>query len=49
MSDETEKSALDYHRFPTPGKIEVTPTKPLANQRDLPWLLVLVSPSRARP
>jgi len=35
MSDETEKSALDYHRFPKPGKIEITPTKPLANQRDL--------------
>ena len=29
------QSALDYHRYPTPGKIEVIPTKPLANQRDL--------------
>ncbi len=27
--------ALDYHRFPTPGKISVTPTTALANQRDL--------------
>jgi malate dehydrogenase (oxaloacetate-decarboxylating)(NADP+) len=27
--------ALQYHEFPTPGKISVTPTKPLANQRDL--------------
>jgi len=27
--------ALDYHEFPTPGKISVTPTKTLANQRDL--------------
>ncbi|TWI67321.1 malate dehydrogenase (oxaloacetate-decarboxylating)(NADP+) [Pseudoduganella lurida] len=27
--------ALDYHRFPTRGKIEVVPTKPLSNQRDL--------------
>jgi malate dehydrogenase (oxaloacetate-decarboxylating)(NADP+) len=36
MSDETlKKMALDYHRNPTPGKIEVTPTKPLDNQRDL--------------
>jgi malate dehydrogenase (oxaloacetate-decarboxylating)(NADP+) len=35
MSDDTEKNALDYHRYPTPGKIEVVPTKPLANQRDL--------------
>src|SRR3970040_940275 len=35
MSDDTEKNALDYHRYPRPGKIEVVPTKPLANQRDL--------------
>ena len=27
--------ALDYHRHPTRGKIEVVPTKPLSNQRDL--------------
>ena len=27
--------ALEYHRFPTPGKISLTPTKALANQRDL--------------
>lgn len=35
MSEDFKKSALEYHRYPTPGKIEVTPTKPLANQRDL--------------
>ncbi|MGG4606436.1 NADP-dependent malic enzyme [Paenalcaligenes sp. Me131] len=29
------KMALDYHAYPTPGKISVTPTKPLANQDDL--------------
>ncbi|WP_431287984.1 NADP-dependent malic enzyme [Roseateles chitinivorans] len=29
------EAARDYHRFPTRGKIAVTPTKPLANQRDL--------------
>ena len=29
------EAALDYHEFPTPGKIEVTPTKQLMNQRDL--------------
>ena len=28
-------AARDYHRFPTKGKISVTPTKPLSNQRDL--------------
>ncbi len=29
------EAALDYHRLPTPGKISVTPTKPLTTQRDL--------------
>ncbi len=28
-------AALDYHRTPRRGKIAVTPTKPLSNQRDL--------------
>ena len=35
MSDELRASALEYHRLPVPGKISVTPTKPLATQRDL--------------
>ncbi|MEO8559703.1 MAG: NADP-dependent malic enzyme, partial [Rhodospirillales bacterium] len=35
MADELTDSALRYHRFPKPGKIEVTPTKPLVTQRDL--------------
>ncbi|MCS4505114.1 NADP-dependent malic enzyme [Arhodomonas aquaeolei] len=35
MSEDFRKSALEYHRSPVPGKIAVTPTKPLANQRDL--------------
>ncbi|HVG48315.1 MAG TPA: malic enzyme-like NAD(P)-binding protein, partial [Rubellimicrobium sp.] len=29
------QAALDYHRFPRPGKLEVRATKPLANGRDL--------------
>jgi len=29
------EAALEYHRAPTRGKISVTPTKPLSNQRDL--------------
>src|SRR5512134_451025 len=29
------EAALEYHRAPTPGKISVTPTKDLTNQRDL--------------
>src|SRR4051812_10896628 len=35
MADTLRDAALDYHRTPTPGKISVTPTKPLATQRDL--------------
>jgi malate dehydrogenase (oxaloacetate-decarboxylating)(NADP+) len=35
MSEDLHDSALDYHRFPTPGKISVVATKPLATQRDL--------------
>jgi malate dehydrogenase (oxaloacetate-decarboxylating)(NADP+) len=35
MEQELKQAALDYHRLPTPGKISVTPTKALANQRDL--------------
>ncbi|GMQ96621.1 MAG: NADP-dependent malic enzyme [Gammaproteobacteria bacterium] len=34
-SDDQNKQALDYHRQDPPGKISVTPTKPLANQQDL--------------
>ena len=30
-----ERSALEYHRYPTPGKISVGPTKGMSNQRDL--------------
>ncbi len=29
------EAALEYHRSPSKGKISVTPTKPLSNQRDL--------------
>ena len=35
MNHDFTKLALDYHAHPTPGKISVTPTKPLANQDDL--------------
>ncbi len=35
MDEQFRKSALDYHRLPTPGKISVVPTKSLLNQRDL--------------
>ncbi len=29
------KAALEYHEFPTPGKLAISATKQLANQRDL--------------
>ena len=32
---ELRRAALEYHEYPTPGKIAVTPTKSLVNQRDL--------------
>ena len=35
MQDDLKHSALEYHRYPVPGKIEISPTKPLATQRDL--------------
>jgi malate dehydrogenase (oxaloacetate-decarboxylating)(NADP+) len=35
MDDQLDKAALEYHRFPQPGKIAVMPTKAMTNQRDL--------------
>ena len=41
MSDASEQlkarreAALHFHEFPRPGKLEIQPTKPLGNQRDL--------------
>ncbi len=34
-SADLKAAALHYHRHPTPGKLSVTPSKQLANQRDL--------------
>src|SRR5476651_1122965 len=31
----TDEEALAFHAYPKPGKIEITPTKPMATQRDL--------------
>ena len=39
-------AALEYHQFPTPGKISVTPTKQLLNQHDL---ALAYSPGVAAP
>jgi malate dehydrogenase (oxaloacetate-decarboxylating)(NADP+) len=46
MDDELIKSALEYHEFPRPGKIEISATKPLATQRDL---ALAYSPGVAAP
>ena len=35
MEKDLRSAALEYHRYPTHGKISVTPTKGLTNQRDL--------------
>src|ERR1044072_8330124 len=35
ISDDLRNGALVYHRSPKPGKLEIQPTKPLGNQRDL--------------
>ena len=35
MDEQLRKAAHEYHRLPTAGKISVTPTKGLINQRDL--------------
>ncbi len=40
------EAALEYHQFPTPGKISVVPTKQLTNQRDL---ALAYSPGVASP
>src|SRR5262249_46245812 len=32
---ELRKAALEYHEFPTPGKVSIAATKQLINQRDL--------------
>ena len=46
MANDQNKRALDYHEFPRPGKIEISPTKPLANQNDL---ALAYSPGVAAP
>jgi len=35
MTDSFRESSIKYHTHPVPGKLEIRPTKPLANKRDL--------------
>ena len=44
--DPLDESALHYHRYPRPGKLEIQATKPLGNQRDL---ALAYSPGVAEP
>ena len=46
MQDDLRREALDYHRYPTPGKLAVLPTKRMATQRDL---ALAYSPGVAAP
>lgn len=46
MDNKLRQAALDFHEFPQPGKIAITPTKPLATQRDL---ALAYSPGVAEP
>ncbi len=46
MDEQLKQSALDFHEFPQPGKIQVSPTKPLATQHDL---ALAYSPGVAAP
>ena len=41
-----EEAALYFHKYPTPGKLEIQATKPLGNQRDL---ALAYSPGVAAP
>ncbi len=45
-SGELDEQALFFHRYPRPGKLEIQPTKPLGNQRDL---ALAYSPGVAAP
>ncbi len=44
--DELRRAALEYHEFPTPGKVAIAATKQLTNQRDL---ALAYSPGVAAP
>ena len=44
--EDLRQAALDYHEFPTPGKVSIAPTRQLTNQRDL---ALAYSPGVAAP
>src|ERR671913_406270 len=46
ISQDLKSGAMFYHQHPRPGKLEIQPTKPLGNQRDL---ALAYSPGVAAP
>src|SRR5918995_185190 len=46
ISQDLKAGAMFYHQYPRPGKLEIQPTKPLGNQRDL---ALAYSPGVAAP
>jgi len=46
MTTDLSQKALDYHRLPKPGKLTITPTKPMETQSDL---ALAYSPGVAHP
>ncbi|MCC6204622.1 MAG: NADP-dependent malic enzyme [Hyphomicrobiales bacterium] len=46
VRSDLDEAALFFHRYPTPGKLEIQATKPLGNQRDL---ALAYSPGVAAP
>ena len=46
ISQDLKSGAMFYHQYPRPGKLEIQPTKPLGNQRDL---ALAYSPGVAAP
>lgn len=46
MTSDLTQKALDYHEFPKPGKLTITPTKPMETQLDL---ALAYSPGVAHP
>ncbi|OUR77469.1 NADP-dependent malic enzyme [Alphaproteobacteria bacterium 46_93_T64] len=46
MKSDSSQKALDYHEFPKPGKLTITPTKPMETQADL---ALAYSPGVAHP
>lgn len=46
LRQQLRQAALEYHEFPSPGKVSIAPTKQLTNQRDL---ALAYSPGVAAP